>query len=452
VFGFLPHLRKKRKATFVKHEGQKPVNAGLRAAALSELSMEKMGKILSETGPRRAGSEEAKMAASLLAEEFGKFSDDVAEEEFSASEEDYYGIFKVIAASAIPVFLFSFIGLPIVSLAIAAYVTARFVKGFLLSMGTNPWPFESKTMTNVHAKMKCSGERKRTVVLTSHHDSAKILKDSKIYAYALLSYLVLILFIAVYAFIDIVSLDFWKPDALTLVRALLHLPLLLFSVVFCKCWKMESDEYALGAGDNLISSSLLTELAHYFSWKERNGEGLKSTELIFASFDGEECGQKGSDAWFKKHKAEFAKDVRAINIDSPYSEKSITLITKDQNGTVPLSVSLAEDLASIAGKIGLKVEMGALPLFTGGTDAVNAARNGIEAVTIVGIPISGRERTHYHTAEDTPDKISKKAVESVITLLIKYIEGFDGMHDEEGKKASLEDEGISYSLTRKRWR
>ena len=212
--------------------------------------------------------------------------------------------------------------------------------------------------------------------------------------------------------------DFYLPPIFVLV--LLSI-MAITSFVYINLYKLVSKEYSPGVGDNLMSSCVLEELARYFHWKKERGEGLKNTKLIFASFDGEECGLKGSRWWFEHHKEQLIKPI-VINLDCLYDSSELTILTKDNNGLVKLSSSLASDIAALCEKMGYKVKMGGMEMFCGSTDATSAARCGFDAISIVCTNMTPSDKSYYHTLEDTIDKIDKATIEEVISICIKIVE------------------------------
>ena len=67
-----------------------------------------------------------------------------------------------------------------------------------------------------------------------------------------------------------------------------------------------------------------------------------------------------------------------------------------------------------------------IAFLTGGTDAAEAAKAGLEAVTLMAMPWGNKERASvYHTPDDLPEAIDPKAVEQTLSIAIRFIEHVD---------------------------
>ena len=98
--------------------------------------------------------------------------------------------------------------------------------------------------------------------------------------------------------------------------------------------------------------------------------------------------------------------------------------------------------------MGYEVRTGSLPLMGGASDAASAARAGLEAVTLMGIPLSGAASDVIHTKEDTLDKLDQHTLEEVVSICIKFVESRAvPREDAEGAKApALQDQSRRFSL------
>jgi hypothetical protein len=65
----------------------------------------------------------------------------------------------------------------------------------------------------------------------------------------------------------------------------------------------------------------------------------------------------------------------------------------------------------------------------GGTDAGEAARAGIEATTLLGMPFAPKDchgnNVVYHTRKDTIDAVEKKVVEATLGIFIRLVQEVD---------------------------
>ena len=186
----------------------------------------------------------------------------------------------------------------------------------------------------------------------------------------------------------------------------------------------KSNEITPGAGDNLIASAISVKLAQRFGMaKQQNHNSLQHTRLIFASFDAEESGLRGSRAYCAQHKTELqAIPTYNFNLESIYNVEDLSFLTKDINQSVPLSKLMARECMTIAQNLGYKTEKGPITWGGGGTDAAEFAKIGVSAVTLLGMKNTAvREGLYYHTPEDTVDKIEPAAVKACLEIVTEYI-------------------------------
>jgi aminopeptidase YwaD len=209
------------------------------------------------------------------------------------------------------------------------------------------------------------------------------------------------------------------PFMIVLVPLTLTLPWIV------KLWSFASKEGTPGAGDNLIASAIAVEVARYFS----DSKELQHTRIIAASYDSEESGLRGARAFFKRHKHNeslLMGKVYNFNIDCPYEAKEIFFLTSDINGSVKLSESMAQRCTRIAHTLGYDAVSKPIAMLTGGTDAAEAAKVGIEATTLMAMPWDNSSRSSvYHTPQDTPDAIEPEAVEISLEIAIHVIKEID---------------------------
>ncbi len=425
---FWPFRKKKEKPViFEAKKGNEDLDT-LKANRLADAAYEMTGKIAADTGERKAGSEETRKCARILLEELRRYCDDALITSFRSSEASYNGVLKLMCVCSPLLLILDFFGCNVIALVLFAFTVFLFISEYLICNGPKKQFFRVCDMTNVHGVIEPSGECTETIVFCAHHDAAPlygIKKDDRkklflslhlpLIHYSIIGLVTIAGLIADIFMGELFSVNLPSP----VVIVLLVIQLLTLFVYFW-LWKLISDKYSPGIGDNLVSSCVLTQLARYFSWKKRSGEGFASTRLIFASFDGEECGLKGSARWFSHHREQLVNPV-VINLDSLCSSSDLTFLTKDVNGLVQLSAPLAAELSRIADRMGYPSKVGAMPLFSGATDAASAAREGFEAVTVTAVPLDGASSV-IHTEDDTLEHVERKVLEEVISVCIRFAE------------------------------
>ena len=451
----LPWMQKKiqKKELFEEDRKARKVEGmeSLKASRLASISLEKCQELVSSFPERKAGSEETRKCARRLLEFFSPYSDDCIITSEKASCSGYYDIFRIISLSAIAMLVFSWIGFPSVSLLCAVLTVLFSVNEFFLCKGKNKSFLSFSDLTNVHAVINPEGDAEKTVIFSAHHDSAPAMnvpandRNSLILSMylPLIHFILLCLTVFCYTVSDVIEGKFLSFNLPPLAIGIFLVILTISSPLYYRLFTLVSSHYVPGAGDNLISSCILTELAHYFHWKKENGEGLEDTRLVFASFDGEECGLKGSAAWYDTHR-DLCRNAVNINIDCPLRSQDMSFLTKDVNGFVPLSSSLASEAAAIAASMGYEVKVGSLSVFSGATDAASAQRAGVDATTLMGISLSGRDSV-IHTDADTVANLDRKTIEEVISICIKIVETRGRSKvKEEVRPTALEDKSRKF--------
>jgi Zn-dependent M28 family amino/carboxypeptidase len=164
---------------------------------------------------------------------------------------------------------------------------------------------------------------------------------------------------------------------------------------------------------------MVVELADRFASPDQPGKSiLDHTRLVFLSFDAEEAGVRGSRAWVRAHQTELAAlPTTLFNIDSIYRAEDVQLMLSDLNSHVRLDRQLAQTCVDLAHAAGLKAGFGVMRFGGGATDAVNFAKAGVSATTLIAMSSQiVRDGLVYHTMRDTVDAIEPAAVEACLTV------------------------------------
>jgi Zn-dependent M28 family amino/carboxypeptidase len=150
--------------------------------------------------------------------------------------------------------------------------------------------------------------------------------------------------------------------------------------------------------------------------------------LVFVSFDAEELCLRGSRAFYKKHGGEFQETKTwNFNLECPYCLGDLKFLTTDINGLLQLSSKLANKLNDIAHELGYSQSraLSLMPL-AGGTDAAEAAKVGIEATCMAGLPYGPLEargtKISYHTTRDTVDSMEPEMVECTFRVFLRFVD------------------------------
>jgi len=281
-------------------------------------------------------------------------------------------------------------------------------------------------------------EVEKQIIISGHHDSAWIFNflqvNSKIYLLFTISGI--IVYVAALLFSCYAAASRLIPD-LGINESLRSACIFVFTcliAVVIPCYFFKGRKASPGAGDDLIASSMLVELAEAFSREKTNGTPLEKTRLWFVSFDGEEAGLRGSKAFVSRHK----KDLTSIptynfNMDSIYSIRDLTLLTSDLNGFVRTSTAMAAEAKIIAEKLGYNLKLSPMPLGGGATDAAEFALGGCEAVCLIAMQTSLKNSVAYHTSRDIVSNIDPECFGAVMKIVYHYVKMKDSERDNDNR-------------------
>ncbi len=282
--------------------------------------------------------------------------------------------------------------------------------------------YATKTGVNVHATVEPTGQVMRQIVFSGHHDSAFIFnylnRWQQLYGVRIVGAFVF----CIISFLLTIALAVCAVTGVQLPVRGLIIGLWVVGLVFVlPAVRFTANRGTVGAGDNLISCAILIELAKHFAMPTNRPE---STRIIFASFDAEECGLRGSSAWVAAHNDLLTEaPTTVINMDSIWQPEDLQVMVSDVNGTVALSDEVGTQLIGVAKAIGIPYAKFHMIFGGGGTDAASFARVSIPAVTILGMPTTMvRSDLVYHTDQDTVDTINPKAVAAVLQTCVAFVE------------------------------
>lgn len=165
-----------------------------------------------------------------------------------------------------------------------------------------------------------------------------------------------------------------------------------------------------GAVDNLTGVAIslcIAKILH--EWKELNlGIFPKNTEVQIVIVGCEEAGLRGSEAFARKHSAEYNKiDTTCVNLESITDSKALHFFTKEDTTRTKLDLKIVNDLAKTSKEMKINYKVLTMPSLSGGTDAAGFEKGGLRATSIEGI-IWEDYLMYYHSDRDTIDIINKE--------------------------------------------
>ncbi|MDC0559090.1 M28 family metallopeptidase [Candidatus Izimaplasma bacterium] len=372
-------------------------------------------KVIDKIGPRLAGTKDSLDAAEMLKEEIKTYTDNVELEEFNVYKGAFLGWIRILVSCYLLAVVFLWIKIPIVSVILIVFSLLILVFQFFLYKPMIDKFYPKKKGLNVIGKVEPSEDVKNQVIISGHHDSARIfnffIHQPSLYNLRVTGGIALII---VLLLVSVISIFLTTGVIALILKIIVSLGFLLTG----QMWFFASSKGTPGAGDNLISSAMAIEIGRYFSVNK-----LKSTRVIIASFDAEEEGLRGARAYAKKHKDEFKEiPTYLLNVDCPYYLNELFFMTSDINCSVELSTELATELVEIAHSKNYPATHKPITFLTGGTDAGELAKQGVHATTLMAMPWSNSERASvYHTPNDTIDSIEKETIDAAIDIFITFI-------------------------------
>jgi len=382
------------------------------------------GSLIDQVGPRLPGSEACIQAAKCLKKEFGKVCGKVYLNPFDQYPGAFYYIptlLVIIYSAGSVLYFFQGICVHCASL-IYIFGLFFFIHQFVFLGSFFDRFFRKAPGCNVIGIQKPQSEVKQQVIICGHHDSTRVCnfleKRQSLYAFRIIIPVLFLCYAAV-------------ASAVASVHVLAGAPFHGFYIVsiFIICFgflfilpllSFYAREGTPGAGDNLVSSVMCAGIAKYI--RETKG-ALRNTRLILLSTDGEEIGQKGSQAFLSHFKGEIeAIKTYVLSIDSIYKEKDLAFLETERNGTVKMPGSLLTEARSLSEKLGYSIKTRKIPVGGGGTDAGQFARKGIETLSLIGISTKLiRKDICYHTSRDVVGNIEPEALEKAFDLLAQFI-------------------------------
>jgi aminopeptidase YwaD len=304
--------------------------------------------------------------------------------------------------------------------------TLYFITNFILYLDTFDKFFKKAEGKNIVGIVEPKDVVKQQVIIVGHHDSSYIYPfyEKIPLLFPVRLFLPIILFIFC---IGVLSMLLFSGIAMAndpVLQEWIKYTLLTGLVFVLPMYGYISKRQSPGAGDNLIGCAIGITLAQFF---QKTEQSLNNTRLVVLLADGEEAGQKGAKFFIKNNKTLLASvDTLVINLDSIYDYENLALVKRERNGFTKLSEKMVKEIKTVAEGLGHHFKEIVIPFGGGGTDGGQFARKGIETVSIIGMPTDIlRSDIIFHTMKDMPDKISVKAVSTIIEVVSEYIKKVD---------------------------
>jgi len=379
-------------------------------------------KLIDKFGPREAGSEPCRGCADDIMKEMSGFADSSEKQDFNVHTGAFLGWIRILVAFYAIAIALLWLKLPLYAGALVLLGIIIMVFQFFLYRHFIDFLFPKKTGRNVWAAVEPEGEVKRQIIISGHHDSARVfnffIHQPKLYALRVTGGIGILIFVCVASFVSVLS------PVIQIITAVLAS---IGAVIVLQLWFFYARQSTPGAGDNLIASMMAVEALRQAAEDKKSGSPLKHTRIIALSFDAEEEGLRGAYA-FAKENEEMLRSVPTYlyNIDCPYYLKDMFFLTSDINTSVNLSEGFASQCGEAAKARGYNAQVKPIAFLTGGTDAGEMAKRGVHATTMMAMPWDNTERASvYHTMNDTCDAVEKAAVKAGLEIFFDVVKEMD---------------------------
>ena len=393
-------------------------------ADCTDFAVKGITNICNSFGPRPCGSDSEKYAQEQMAKELEPFCDSVVRETFKANPKAFMSFVPhagacLMGATALNMATAFGKGSKLKALGSAALMGSALsgiVGEFLLYKKMYDPLFKEETSGNVIAVRKAKGETKRRVIISGHSDSA----PEWTYTYKFGSHGVLA--VAGYA---VAGLGYTAATTAALLAGKkvkkMALGQLAFLPAYAGLFKfVDHNNYVDGANDDLTGCYISSAVMKYLS---DNDIRFENTEVVAILTGGEECGLRGSKAYFEAHPELKNDGVETIFIalDNIRDGDFMMIYEKDMTGTVQNDKDVCALLKNAALKHGEDIPVGAIPL--GSTDAAAASQAGIKAASLVAMDPAPAQ--YYHTRLDKAEILVPEVMDKVLNIILQAVYDFD---------------------------
>lgn len=395
--------------------------------------------IINKFGARLCGTDACLDTSEYLKNDMDKVCDKTYFQDFKCCPEAFLNWIRLTNYVYMLFIPFLYFDLQIVNIVLGIFGVSTLILEFVSYVEYLDWFYPKRRGRNVIGIVEPKEEAKVNIIFSGHHDSAYLFTFYQYKSYwiyikcysALISFLIAVAFSAFQMYLKYYDLpQFLKMFSKELLVKYMNIFLIIASPVALQTWNFTEKEGSLGAGDNMIVSSIGIELARYFK-KNR----LKWVRFYCVSFDAEECGLRGSRAFFGEYADELKKlPTFHVNADSLFFKDEIRLMLSDLNGFIKTDREMVNDFQKIADKFSIPTKQEHFPLFFGATDSAEALARKIPSFSIIGLPFKiDKYPPVYHTRLDRPEYIDKEIIQRVFLLVTYYI----GMKDSSFGKQPL---------------
>lgn len=391
-------------------------------------------KVCKEVGPRESGSQKERDAQALMAEEMKTCADTVVTEDFKMSKYAFMAWVVIDGIALLLAVLFSFLNMPVVSLALSVIALVCIFTEFLMYWEFLDPIFPKAMSCNVVGTRKPTGEVKQRIVFSGHIDSAYewtythlggkvLLFASAIYA------IVGMFFVFGVSVVTVAKTGAIGGEVTGVLAVLRYIELGFVPAFIAVLFFTNFRRVVMGANDNLTGSVASIAVLKYLA---DNNITFENTEVVALTTGCEEAGLRGAKAYATKHNAEL-KEIPTVffGMDTLKDYDYMAIYNRDMTGTVKNDPRVCALMKKGAERAGLDVPYASV--YFGSSDAARVTKLGIPAGTLAAMD-PGPPR-YYHTRGDVPEIMEQKTIEKCLDICLQTLFIFD----EYGLKDNYDD-------------
>lgn len=286
--------------------------------------------------------------------------------------------------------------------------------------------FPNQRSSNVIGTLEPQNEATSTIILSGHIDSTQefiwwyYFKQTGLHL-TIGAGLLFIFLPFFYLFAALFLLQSWDmPWGIDIVWSIFAL----LSPITVTFFWMHGKRVVPGAQDNLSGIVVAFDTLKAFADPAQNGKSiLKNTRLRMASFGSEETGLRGSTAYARAFKKQLeTENAIVLNMDGIMNTKELQIVETEVMSGTHYTPQLIKGLTAAFKACGVPFQ--SKKLLIGGTDAAPFIRNGLPAVSLLGLPTDRLDPT-YHTRLDLPEYVEPAALENMKKVLMQFIQTWD---------------------------
>jgi len=377
-------------------------------------------RIISEIGPRPAGSTSEYRAGEIIADELRKRTAEVRYHDTTVCPNIIHGLINMM----IGVYLFSaliFLFLPLASAIIIGVLLTALLLMRIFGNRVIDWLFHSTPTRNIIGIFRPKGMAEKILIFSGHHDSPNMMP---LFSQPYKPY------IHLFETVVLVCMGLLIPSGIirtitsgpaTLLPSLGWFDLLyavsLVGLIpgFFYRFKMISPERNLGANDNLSSVAVLLGIADHLKKKR-----LKKTEVWLISFGSEEPLIYGS-AGFARDFPDLIKKAVHFNMET-LGAGDLAVIRKEKMTMTAYTPEVIAFIQRAGKRAGF--ELPAIDITYGGTDSYPIIKAGGRSACLFGMDET-ELFSLWHCPDDNPDNIDENNLQKALQICIEAIREYD---------------------------